>query len=209
VFSDSLRFDGTNWEDMFRDNDCEKVVMNHHYEQMRYFEYEDTDQFCWRYKTVAWIADTTKYEVWYGQWSLATDTCAQWIEGFNDGFTPPPHYGCDVAACPQTYLPEPFNSDFDRDAGILGPYGGGWTSVTNIHSGQCVVDSSVFNSTQMQTLGDCALEAMHEHLNGTFFMNFKVEQDQPKWDYGKARANGWLGGSSSTKDEEVLQFISI
>ena len=24
------------------------------------------------------------YEVWMGEWSLATDTCAHWLGGFND-----------------------------------------------------------------------------------------------------------------------------
>ena len=30
-------------------------------------------------------ANKTKYEVWHGEWSLATDSCAHWLGGFNDG----------------------------------------------------------------------------------------------------------------------------
>ena len=28
--------------------------------------------------------DKIKYEKWVGEWSLATDHCALWLEGFND-----------------------------------------------------------------------------------------------------------------------------
>jgi len=28
-----------------------------------------------------------KYEVWVGEWSLATDVCATWLGGFNDANT--------------------------------------------------------------------------------------------------------------------------
>ena len=29
-----------------------------------------------------------KYEVWVGEWSLATDTCAFWLDNFNDSKSP-------------------------------------------------------------------------------------------------------------------------
>ena len=28
-----------------------------------------------------------KYDVWVGEWSLATDVCALWLGGFNDANT--------------------------------------------------------------------------------------------------------------------------
>ena len=28
-----------------------------------------------------------KYDVWVGEWSLATDVCAMWLGGFNDSNT--------------------------------------------------------------------------------------------------------------------------
>jgi hypothetical protein len=33
--------------------------------------------------------DEFKMEVWIGEWSLATDVCAMWLGGFNDGNTDP------------------------------------------------------------------------------------------------------------------------
>ena len=41
--------------------------------------------FCYEYKGRASTADLSKYEVWLGEWSLSTDTCAQWLGGFNNG----------------------------------------------------------------------------------------------------------------------------
>jgi hypothetical protein len=30
-------------------------------------------------------AENIKYPVWVGEWSLATDMCAHWLGGLNDG----------------------------------------------------------------------------------------------------------------------------
>ena len=31
------------------------------------------------------LADKLNFEVWTGAWSLGTDTCGLWLDGFNDG----------------------------------------------------------------------------------------------------------------------------
>ena len=63
-----------------------------------------------------------KYEVWVGEWSLATDVCAMWLGGFNDSNTEY-QFDCEWVDCPYSYLPAPHNVDFDRTAATLGPYG--------------------------------------------------------------------------------------
>lgn len=53
------------------------------------------------------------YEVWIGEWSLATDTCALWLGGFNDANSNPTN--CKPVTCPRSYMPESeFDTSFDR-----------------------------------------------------------------------------------------------
>jgi hypothetical protein len=46
-------------------------------------------QFCDDYESNAANAENSKYEVWFGEWALATDVCAHWLGGFNDANTDP------------------------------------------------------------------------------------------------------------------------
>ena len=81
-------------------------------------------QFCDDYESNAKNAESFKYEVWFGEWSLATDVCATWLGGFNDGNTNP-QQTCNWVDCPQTYLPAENAVDFDRTKDINGPFGSG------------------------------------------------------------------------------------
>jgi len=48
---------------------------------------DTVEGFCDNYKNTSSTADDVKYEVWVGEWSLATDVCAMWLGGFNTGNT--------------------------------------------------------------------------------------------------------------------------
>lgn len=63
-------------------------------------------------------------EVWWGEWSLATDTCAMWLGGFNDGAI---NAVCKPVECPYSYMPaDEFDTSFDRNLSEpQKPYGGG------------------------------------------------------------------------------------
>jgi hypothetical protein len=91
------------------------------------------------------VANDIKYDVWVGEWSLATDICAMWLGGFNDN-NGAYVYQCDTVPCPISYLPEPYNVDFDRFAETLGPYG---SSPQTVHYGNCSTDSSYFSDAGM------------------------------------------------------------
>ena len=43
--------------------------------------------YCDNYDKTISKAKDVKYEVWVGEWSLATDVCALWLGGFNDAGT--------------------------------------------------------------------------------------------------------------------------
>ena len=67
------------------------------------------------------MAKTIKYEVWVGEWSLATDVCATWLGGFNDANTDASRT-CQRVECPASYM-DTYGTDFDRTAAELGPKG--------------------------------------------------------------------------------------
>lgn len=144
---------------MFMDGYDDKVALDNHYYQAWYDKINTTQAFCDEYETSMAILDDSKYEVWIGEWSLATDTCAMWLGGFNDFLIPYwEHPGserknftesqmtCVWNDCPQSYLPEPLNIDFDRTSPIMGPFGDQRES-SCIHNGKCSQDSAFFNST--------------------------------------------------------------
>lgn len=84
---------------MFPDNDHDKVVMDHHYYQAWNQNMDTTQQFCDDYEKNAQTAEDIKYDVWWGEWSLATDVCAHWLGGFNDANTRP-QQKCEWVDCP-------------------------------------------------------------------------------------------------------------
>jgi len=77
------------WNDLFPDWDMDKVAMDHHYYQAWNHDMDTTQQFCDDYEKNAQTADTIKFDVWWGEWALATDVCAMWLGGFNDANTKP------------------------------------------------------------------------------------------------------------------------
>lgn len=93
VFHDSFRFDPDTWNKLFRADDVHNVVIDHHYYWAFQTNLKVIDDFCGQVKTEAAIADKLNMEVWFGEWSLATDNCAQHLNGLNDG-TMNPNFKC-------------------------------------------------------------------------------------------------------------------
>lgn len=89
VFHDSNMFEGKYWNDLFKDWDMQKVAMDHHF-FMDQLQLDQIEQLCYIAENEAARAQGIKYPVWFGEWSLGTDTCLLWIGGFNDGFIQPP-----------------------------------------------------------------------------------------------------------------------
>jgi len=108
VFHDSFRYDATVWNDLFEDWDTQNVVMDHHYYQA--FDGPPTPgeeptigDRCALYQGETLKARDIKYDVWFGEWALATDNCAHWLNGFNDGGAAN-QYACKKVECPKPYL---------------------------------------------------------------------------------------------------------
>lgn len=98
VFHNGFNY-SPSWNDMFPDDDMDKVVMDHHYYQAWNHDMNTTQQFCDDYERNAANAANMKYPVWFGEWALATDVCAHWLGGFNDGNTDP-QFTCKWVDCP-------------------------------------------------------------------------------------------------------------
>jgi hypothetical protein len=79
-----------------------------------------------------------------GEWSLATDNCAMWLNGLNDNVPGYPKAACQRVPCPAPYFPAERaripNAPVNRSAGRQGPFGLGGDSY--VEYGTCVVDST-------------------------------------------------------------------
>lgn len=189
VFHNAFDYSAASWNDMFDDNDMENVVMDHHYYQAWNQGMTNTGQSCDLYWSNAAYADSIKYDVWIGEWALATDVCATWLGGLNDGNTVP-QFTCKWVDCPVTYMGD-LGTDFNRTKSFVGPFGTGDPNYTAIQSGKCPTDSDYFSQAEVATIAGCALEAFDTFVQGTFFWTAHNEIEE-KWDYVKAWDLGWL-----------------
>jgi glucan 1,3-beta-glucosidase len=144
VFHDSFHTTGLFWNRLFDDDDMENVIMDFHpYMAFSAGFQSDVTKHCDHYRLQLAATKGVKYPLWAGEWSLATDTCAHWLNGFNDhrqAYT----YTCGLVDCPTPYLPADLVPDFDRTAIVLGPTGSD-TDLGEIHQGKCYTDSPYYS----------------------------------------------------------------
>lgn len=157
VFHDSFLTSHRVWNDLFADDDSMNVVMDTHKYLAWNHKLDTIDEYCQDF-TKQLLGDAlqkVKYDVWVGEWSLATDVCAMWLGGFNDSNTAY-QFECKQVECPKTYIPDPFGTDFDRTDPWLGPFGEETRST--IRKGMCFTDSDYFSSEEIKKLGACTRE---------------------------------------------------
>jgi len=153
VFHDAFKWEPNLWDDLFEDDDIENVVMDTH----QYFAWgparRKITKYCNEYNFTMSKAQRVKYEVWVGEWSLATDVCATWLGGFNDANTDASRT-CQRVECPYSYMSE-HGVDFDRTAAQLGPFGetGLSRDHSTIQNGKCAIDSDYFGDDDVMVLG--------------------------------------------------------
>ena len=151
----------------------------------------EIDSYCNEYSRTMSTANKVKYEVWVGEWSLATDVCALWLGGFNDANTDASRT-CQRVECPYSYMPE-HGVDFDRTAANLGPFG--QTGLTRDHStiqnGTCALDSDYFSDDDVMVLGQCVLDVFNENVDGHFMWTVRNELE-PRWNYITSYDKGWI-----------------
>lgn len=160
-----------------------------------------------------------------GEWSLATDNCAMWLNGFNDnlpGFSVLP---CKFVTCTDPYMgmDQP-GTPVDPSRPYLGPYGSG---ISGPIWGMCPVgrdwlkehDENVTNRMDwihtppkappgldgtdevMMQLARKKISAFAGVGHGYYFWNFRTDLPEPGWSYLLASERGWIPrGSFETED---------
>ena len=141
VFHDSFWPDPEHWDDLFADDDIHNVVIDTHFYLAWEAESGTIADVCQKYEDQMKMLSGHKYEVWVGEWSLATDTCAFWLDNFNDSKSPRTD-ACQWVECPKPYIAEPLGVDMDRTVYMQGPYGTNEIDVARY--GMCPIDSAKF-----------------------------------------------------------------
>ena len=194
VFHESYHYDAETWNDLFSDYDMDNVILDTHQYLAFGAKFEsDVMVHCDNFKEMLAPAKKIKYPVWVGEWAIATDTCAHWLNGFNDhrdAFA----QKCAWVDCPKSYLPDDLAVDFDREADILGPFGGD-TTLGAIQKGQCMVDSEYYSKQQTMQLAKCMVEAFNDNVAGHFIWAAKNEMQEERWSYTQAFDAGYLDPS--------------
>ena len=166
---------------------------------------DDIGKYCDGYRNAVSGAASVKYDVWVGEWSLATDVCALWLGGFNDNNTPYA-YDCEWVDCPYSYIPDKeLAVDFDRTADMLGPFGS--NTLSTIQKGKCPRDSVHFTKEEVNTLGQCLTYIIDDLVQGSFLWTFRNELE-PRWSYPESYDAGWIKRTNfPPKDSEPMQFL--
>ena len=155
VFHNSFRREYKYWDDLFDQDDRELVAVDDHlYVAWQFNETvkDVCDQVLVNAFSYAKDFKDAGYEVWIGEWSLATDTCAHWLSGFNDGKDDDHKKAtCAKVECPYSYLPaDEFDTSFDRHSTEpLGPASNYDLNLVGITNGMCWKDSDYYNYDQI------------------------------------------------------------
>lgn len=149
-----------------------------------------------------------------GEWSLATDNCAMWLNGFNDNLPGFPRLPCKYIPCSDPYMgDEQPGTPVDPSKPAQGPYG---TGMSGPIFGMCPVgrdwltESSKENSKNWmkapptapygrdasdEVMRNLALKKINTFSgfgHGFYFWNFRTDVSEPHWSYMEALEKGWI-----------------
>ena len=185
IYHDSFR---ANIWDSFLIN-CKNVAMDWHiYQAWNTVQYGD--QFLLEADNYDTYIDTFKKKginLIIGEYSLATDNCAMWLNGFQDNLDGYPVYPCKFAPCPFPYINV---TDLNRIKPIISPIG---TGLSSPYMGTCPYEGNlIIDENQNVFLRKLNLKKMKSfsHSQGWFFWNFKTEfQEEIAWSFEKSFDN--------------------
>lgn len=187
LFHDSFRFDVKHWKSFankLQKYDKLKIGIDTHIYQA-WNQIMSTDELYGRLCGVKNTINEFKkigLPVVVGEWSLATDNCALWLNGFQDNLPGFPNVICGYQDCP--------NPNTEIIDGSQGPFGTGSSTPIN---GLCPI-GKLWNKND-EVMKIIALKSQHaygKHGSGWFFFNFKVELEN-RWSYLELINEGWIG----------------
>ena len=221
IMHDSFRFDVNIWGGFM--SGCPDIALDTHIYQA-WNDPSNAQQF---YLQACQISrqlvemERTFGPVIVGEWSLGTDNCPMWLNGFNDNLPGFPKLTCNQVKCPPSYLLNKKNQglDFARTPdpikSIQPPYG---TGVSSPSFGMCPTDISwvtIPSENNISTgpipksmhlleeesinVDNCVLKDLaHKKIasfarstHGWYFWNFRTEISL-RWDYIRATEQNWI-----------------
>lgn len=214
IMHDSFRFAVDLWSGYMKG--CPEVALDTHIYQAWMSPGTKADFFsnaCQQKYTITTMEDKFM-PVIVGEWSVATDNCAMWLNGFNDNLPGYPKVVCKLQECPaeSTYLGNGFpGTPLDLNKPIQGPYG---TGTSGPSFGLCPVTSD--NAFHQKDDDHLTLRLLRKKLNawsfghGWYFWNFKTELDY-KWSFLALFERGFLpkNVSNFADDEGILDACQI
>jgi len=150
-----------------------------------------------------------------GEWSLATDNCAMWLNGFNDNLPGFPRSPCKYIPCAAPYMGEGYQpgAPVDPNKPMQGPYGTGmsgpsfglcpvtrdWIKESNPLTGRDWMEAPPRappryddSDNVMKLLAYKKISAYSGVGHGFYFWNFRTDLDEPHWSYLLAVKKGWI-----------------
>jgi len=152
-----------------------------------------------------------------GEWSLATDNCAMWLNGFNDNLAGFPRLPCKYVKCADPYMGEGVQpgTPVDPNKPIQGPFGTGMSgpiygqcpvgrdwlkeSSGNPQTGRDWVTAPPNAPKHLDDTDNVMMHLAHKKINafsgvghGFYFWNFRTDTEEPHWSYMLALERGWI-----------------
>ena len=151
-----------------------------------------------------------------GEWSLATDNCAMWLNGFNDNLPGFPRLPCKYVPCSDPYMGEGQpGAPVDPSKALMGPYGTGisgpiyglcpvgrdWLkeSSGNPQTGHDWVRAPPEAPRHLDDSNNVMTHLAYKKINafsgighGFYFWNFRTDLEEPHWSYMLALDRGWI-----------------
>ena len=149
-----------------------------------------------------------------GEWSLATDNCAMWLNGFNDNLPGFPRLPCKYIPCTDPYMgfdqpgtpvdpgkpsQGPFGTGMSGPIFGLCPVGRDWLVESHRGSGKDWMRAPPNAPTGRDASDDVMRNLAMKTINsfsgfghGFYFWNFRTDLDEPHWSYMSALKKGWI-----------------
>uniref|UniRef100_A0A7S3QGF9 Glycoside hydrolase family 5 domain-containing protein n=1 Tax=Chaetoceros debilis TaxID=122233 RepID=A0A7S3QGF9_9STRA len=221
VMHDSFRFHTDVWGG-FMDGCPDRVLDTHIYTAWM----DPTSRENFYDKACATKSKITRMEeafgpVIVGEWSLATDNCAMWLNGFNDNLAGFPKLPCKYTKCTDPYMgTDQPGTPVNPGKPAQGPFG---TGVSTPVFGECPVDRDWHkigadhdhdkilspdaphghdaSDEVMRNLAKKKINAFSGFGHGWYFWNFRTDLHEPRWSYMLALEKGWIPKGNLKADE--------
>ncbi|RLN31506.1 hypothetical protein BBI17_006469 [Phytophthora kernoviae] len=217
VLHDSFRFGVEYWSQFMRG--CPDIALDTHIYQAWNAPGTRSDYYanaCQQKYTIANM-ENAMMPVIVGEWSLGTDNCAMWLNGFNDNLPGFPNIQCRMTKCPvhSTYLGVGFpGTPLDVTKPIQGPYGTGQSGPS---FGKCPITSNTSvgqrdDAEELEFTRNLNMKKLNAFAvgHGWYFWNFKTEFGS-RWSFLDLVRKGAFPKNVSNyrTDEEVFSACLV